>query len=154
MPQPESELRAKIDAAFASLADPPGRVTQHRCEECDSLNDFLAGKRREDLSDSDALSVFAHGQLLLLAPRAVQFYFPIMAVAALRSNARSEEFLADLVYFLAEGDGEKLSEFSEAQLACLGLFLQFVAEHRRGVIDSYLHEPELTRAIERWSAAA
>jgi hypothetical protein len=150
----ESHLFAAFEAAFASVTAPPERVAPHRCYECDGINEFLAGVDRNRLSIGDAISVFGHSQLHLLSGRALQYYFPAMVRAALSSTEAGEGFLADLLYFLAEGDGEKLQEFSPEQWDCVSQFLQFVRASRGEVIATYAHEPELERAIQRWSTAA
>ncbi len=113
--------------AWAGLTPPtPSAITQHHCEECDEIRDFLSGNAWTELVDVVALRDH-YDALHLVTPPAYHYYLPAFMRAAYSAPDRAGSIPNTIVSTIE-------LEFGSASRGVLALF----SAKQRSVLAHFL----------------
>src|ERR1700741_4292626 len=139
----------QLAVAWADVDAPQHQdLTIHRCQECDEIAAYFAGKPWQELTNVNELRYHADA-LFLFSNAAFHYYLPAFMCATL-DNPDAADLIPDKIVFTFESEfgassRNRLELFSPRQLKLVGEFFTILAE--RGIED--LHDVQTVAELLR-----
>jgi hypothetical protein len=124
------ESAERITAAWAGV-DPPDEalITNHRCDECDEITAYFAGKRWQDVTNLTEIGHHADA-LFLFSNAAFHYYLPAFMLAVLNDPGAigivPDNIAANFRNELGCAARDRLAAFDPMQRVVVGEFLEML----------------------------
>ncbi len=128
------ELIERIYRAFAQAPQPEAnQITQHRCDECDTVRDMLAPFLVREVPDLEAYPLYS--ALPRLTAQAYRYYLPRYIAQALGNPSSLAGEM--LIYSIAQEFDERVSAFSLPERAAILEFVDYLETMAQSEDDIY-----------------
>ena len=149
----DTEVIARIDAAFGAVERPAHFTDFTHCCECAEHDELLRSRDRETLRIEDVGNP-GWDPICFTSPQGIAYYFPSLARLALAPPFPTHGWYGDqLLFHLYYGfrDNRFFQYCSAEQRAVVASLLGHIIESRAALVDELAFPDEFLRCHELWS---